>query len=65
MPVVGSASPLDTAPDLARGRDPKASKKKADAQEIGSIAFNDAVLIVIGAWVVVLFLHWSLRGHTV
>jgi hypothetical protein len=32
---------------------------------IGDTAFKDAVVIVIAAWVLVLFLYMSLRNHNV
>lgn len=32
---------------------------------IGDMAFKDAVLIVVLAWVIVLFLYVSLRNHNV
>jgi hypothetical protein len=32
---------------------------------IGDTAFKDSVIIVIAAWVVVLFLYFSLKSHNV
>lgn len=46
------------------GRDPK-RMKDGEKNSIGDKAFKDAVLIVIAAWLFLLFLVISLRHHNV
>ncbi len=45
---------------------PEPSKRRREpAGSIGEIAFRDAVITVIVAWLIVIFLAWSLRAHNV
>lgn len=43
-------------------RDPKSTKTKA---EVGERAFRNAVIIVLVAWAIVLFVFISLHNHSV
>jgi hypothetical protein len=49
---------IGNGPILARGRDPKARTKT-----VGSIALNDAALLVVGCWVLLFILAYTLRHH--
>lgn len=46
------------------GRDPKKTPK-AGAGSIGDVAFRDALIIVVLAWAVLIFLAYSLRHHNI
>jgi len=46
------------------GRDPKVMAKQGRGS-MGDKAFMDGVVIVGIAWVVLIFLYWSLRHHNV
>jgi len=45
-------------------RDPK-SKSKTGKGSIGDTALRDALMIVVAAWLILLFLAYSLRHHNV
>jgi len=67
--IVGSDNPMDTRTDLKGtpdnpGRDPKA-KDKSGRGTIGDKALMDGIVIVVGAWLVLIFLVMSLRNHNV
>lgn len=47
-------------------REPKGPANASNgAATLGDQAFRDAVMIVVGAWIVVLFLVWSLRSSNI
>lgn len=46
------------------GRDPKA-RNRSGKGTIGDQAFMDALIIVVIAWVILLFFYFSLRNHNV
>lgn len=46
------------------GRDPKA-KDKTGKGSIGDVALKDAIILVVAAWLVILFLAYTLRNHNV
>lgn len=67
--VMGSDSPQDQRTELKGmplnlGRDPK-SRQTMEKGTIGAYAFQDALMIVIIAWVLLLLLYYSLRHHNV
>jgi hypothetical protein len=41
------------------------AKRKEPRGSLGEVAFKDAVIIVLIAWAVLVFLAWSLRSHNV
>lgn len=47
------------------GRDPKRSASKVEKGSIGDVALKDALCIVVGAWLILIFLAYSLRHHNV
>jgi len=53
------------APSLATSREPKGPKRSGDPGTMGDTAFKDAVLIIIGAWIFLIALGWSLRGFNI
>lgn len=46
-------------------RDPKVTAKAGNKGSIGDVAFKDALIIVILAWVILLMLVFSLRHHSI
>lgn len=67
--VVGSDNPMDNVTSLKGmpdnpGRDPKA-KDKSGRGTIGDNALMDGIVIVVLAWVILVFLVMSLRHHNV
>lgn len=46
-------------------RDPKVTAKAGNKGSVGDMAMNDALILVIVAWVVLLFLVFSLRHHSI
>lgn len=55
-PLVGSAQ--------NPAREPS-KRKPAGKGTVGDAAFMDAVMIVVAAWALLLFLYFSLRNHNV
>lgn len=69
MPGKITASDPDTRVDLKGspanpGRDPKVMAKNGRGS-IGDKAFMDGLIIVVIAWVVLIFLYLSLRHHNI
>lgn len=50
---------------LTTSREPVAPKDQAKAGSMGDVALKDALLIVIGAWVVLFLLVFSLRSANI
>lgn len=46
-------------------RDPKVTAKAGNKGSIGDIALNDALIIVVVAWLILIFLVVSLRHHSI
>ena len=53
-----------TSPNLVTSREPTV-QNKGTAKSVGEQAFNDAVIIIIAAWLVLFFLAFSLRRHNI
>lgn len=53
------------APALVTAREPKAPKRAGDPGSEGDRALMDAVALIIGAWVVLFLLGFSLRGFNI
>lgn len=53
------------APSLKVTREPKGPKVPGDKGSAGDRALMDAIAIVIGAWLILFFLAWSLRSHNI
>lgn len=49
---------IGNGPLASKGRDPKSRTKT-----VGGIALNDAALLVVGCWLLLFFLAYSLRHH--
>lgn len=50
---------------LITSREPVGPKRGGDAGTTGDEAFRDAITIVIGAWIVLFFLVFTLRNHSI
>lgn len=53
--------PTKNPPNLATSNEPTVAK--TPTKNIGDQALRDALILVIGAWLVLFFLVFSLRGH--
>ena len=69
MPIMGSEDgPRSTAPTLsgtADSRDMKPRSRPGEPGSLGDQAFKDALIVVVGAWAVLLFLSFTLRSYNV
>ena len=50
---------------LLTSREPKGPAVAGGEGSTGNEAFNDALILVVGAWVVLFVLVFTLRGHSV
>lgn len=70
MPMPGTKSENDTGTPPLKGspanpgRDPR-KLPPIGKGSIGDVAFCDAVAMVIGAWILLILLYTSLRGHNI
>lgn len=53
------------APPLNTSREPKGPKRAGDPGTMGDQALKDAVILIVLAWVVLLFLGFSLRAFNI
>lgn len=51
--------------DLMTSREPKGPKRAGDKGTMGDIAFKDALLVVVVAWLVLFFLAYTLRRNNI
>lgn len=58
------ATETKDSPQLVTSRTP-VGPNNASEKTPGDQAVNDALLIIIGAWLLLAFLYWSLRRHNV
>lgn len=65
MPINPASSPLDSAPSLAQGRDPKVRATPGQPGSLGDQAFKDAVIVVGVAWLILILLSFSLRRFNI
>lgn len=49
---------------ITTSREPKGPVRSGDKGSVGDMAVMDAVIIVGAAWLILLFLGFSLRAHT-
>lgn len=50
---------------LTVSREPVAPKNAKSKGSVGDVALMDSLIIIGAAWLILLFLTWSLRHHTV
>lgn len=62
MPVMTDGSDAMQSPELVTTREPAKEKSKVPT---GTDAFDKAVIIVVAAWILLLFFSYSLRHHNV
>lgn len=58
-------SEQEGAPALVTAREPKGPKRAGDPGTAGDRALMDGVALIIGAWVVLFLLGFSLRGFNI
>lgn len=58
-------SEQETPPTLTTSREPKGPTRPGDPGSVGDTALKDAILLIIAAWLVLLFLGFSLRGFNI
>jgi hypothetical protein len=64
--VAITEEPAKGPPILATSREPVAPKDKSGkANSVGAQALQDAIIMVVVAWLVLFFLAWTLRAHNV
>jgi uncharacterized protein (DUF2236 family) len=55
----------ETPPTLVTSREPKGPKRAGAPGGIGDQALKDAIALIIGAWVVLFLLGFTLRGFNI
>lgn len=63
MPIMTEESRVTR--DLVTSREPVGPKNASSKGSVGDVALMDAVAIVIGAWLLLFLLGFSLRGHNI
>jgi len=53
------------APPLSTSREPKGPKRAGDPGTMGDQALIDSIILIVLAWVVLLFLGFSLRAFNI
>lgn len=66
MPIATDDS-RQVPPVLATSNEPKVTKRDKNGApvSVGTQALNDALILIVICWAILIFLAWSLRAHNI